>query len=299
MTDRYAVIGNPISHSKSPQIHKMFAEQTGQDISYEKIESPLDGFAATIERLRKEGYKGCNVTVPFKFEAFQLATRLSPHADIAHAANTLKLNFDGDTIFGDNTDGFGLVRDITQNLKFKIAGKRVLLLGAGGAADGVALPLSSQQPHQIVIANRTVEKAQAIEMKAKNTPQLFITPVVSSSYPNLARDLIEDLRRGTKTHTNNLKISKNQFDLVINATSTGLLNEMPPLPSDIFAPGALAYDMMYGRETPFMKFAREHGAEIVTDGLGMLVEQAAESFFIWRGVRPATAPVIAALRMQR
>jgi shikimate dehydrogenase len=299
MTDRYAVIGNPIAHSKSPQIHKMFAEQTDQDISYEAILAPLDGFAATIERLRKEGYKGCNVTVPFKFEAFQMATQLSPHADIAHAANTLKLNFDGDTIFGDNTDGFGLVRDITQNLKFKIAGKRVLLLGAGGAADGVALPLSSQQPHQIVIANRTVEKAQAIEMKARNTPQLFITPVVSSSYPNLARDLIEDLRRGTETHANNLNLSENQFDLVINATSAGLKDEMPDIPKTIFAPGALAYDMMYGRETPFMRFAREHGAAVVSDGLGMLIEQAAESFYIWRGVRPETTPVIAALRKQQ
>lgn len=296
MTDRYAVIGHPIAHSKSPLIHQMFAEQTGQDISYEKIEAPLDGFVAKIGELRKAGYKGCNVTVPFKFEAFQIATRLSPHADIAHAANTLKLNFDGDTIFGDNTDGFGLVRDITQNLKFKITGKRVLLLGAGGAADGVILPLSSQQPHRIVIANRTVKKALAIEMKARNSPQLFITPVVSSSYPNLANALIEDLRRGTNKHVNNLNLSDNQFDLVINATSTGLTDSDIPLPKNIFAPGALAYDMMYGRETPFMKFAREHGAAVISDGLGMLVEQAAESFFLWRGVRPETAPVIAALR---
>lgn len=301
MTDRYAVIGNPISHSKSPQIHKMFAEQTGQDISYEAILAPLDGFAATVERLRAEGYKGCNVTVPFKFEAFNVATELSERAQAAQAVNTLK--FSDDTIFGDNTDGVGLVKDISQNLKYEIAGKRVLLIGAGGAADGVAQSLSSQPLKKIRIANRTVEKAQKIETKFRSTTK-FNTDVSSSSYPGLSivhpglpRDLsYDDLNRGTHTRSSNIDSSENQFDLIIHTTSLGLTDEMPDIPETIFAPGALAYDMMYGRETPFMRFARKHGAAVVSDGLGMLVEQAAESFFIWRGIRPLTAPVVTALR---
>jgi shikimate dehydrogenase len=270
MTDRYAVIGNPIAHSKSPQIHAMFAKQTGQGISYEAILAPLDGFAATVERLRKEGYKGCNVTVPFKFEALQLSTRLIGRAQVAQAVNTLK--FEGDTILGDNTDGFGLVRDITKNFGFDIEGKHVLLMGAGGAAYGVAQPLFDANA-SLAIVNRTVEKAQQmIEAFGKQTQ------ISACTYEH---------------------IGNNQFDIVINATSSGLSDEMPALPPGIFAPGALAYDMMYGRETPFMKFAREHGAAVVSDGLGMLVEQAAESFFLWRGVRPDTAPVIAALRKQQ
>ena len=286
MTDRYAVIGNPIAHSKSPQIHKMFAQQTGQDISYEAILAPLDGFAATIERLRKEGYKGCNVTVPFKFEAFQLATQLTVHADVAHAVNTLKLNFDGDTILGDNTDGMGLVRDIQFNLGITLKNKRVLLIGAGGAASGVTLPLAHAGAN-ITIVNRTEDKARTLA-----TRSAFIES--NSKYDT-----------ATKNYTGNLKVIGchyndlvgQQFDVVINATSAGLTNEMPDIPKTIFASGALAYDMMYGRDTPFMRFAREHGAAVVSDGLGMLVEQAAESFFIWRGVRPETAPVIAALRL--
>jgi shikimate dehydrogenase len=271
MTDRYAVIGNPIAHSKSPQIHKMFAEQTGQDISYEKIEASLDGFAATVERLRKEGYKGCNVTVPFKFEAFQLATQLTPLADVAQAVNTLKLNFDGDTILGDNTDGTGLVRDILFNLGITLNNKRVLLIGAGGAANGVSLPLVHAGT-KLTIVNRTAEKAQT-----------------------LASSLISD--KSIISGCGFDEIGSQQFDVVINATSAGLTDSDIPLPPTIFAPGALAYDMMYGRETPFMKFAREHGAAVVSDGLGMLVEQAAESFFIWRGLPPKTAPLIAALRL--
>ena len=270
MTDRYAVIGNPISHSKSPLIHKMFAEQTGQDISYEAIPAQLDGFAATIERLRKEGYKGCNVTVPFKFEAFKLATRLSVHADVAHAVNTLKFNFDGDTILGENTDGAGLVRDILFNLGMALNNKPVLLIGAGGAAYGVALPLAHAGA-KLTIVNRTADKAQALAASL-SSPQSSIS---SGSFDEIAGQ---------------------QFDAVINATSAGLTGSELPLPPTIFAHGSLAYDMMYGRETPFMKFAREHGAAMVSDGLGMLVEQAAESFFIWRGVRPDTAPVIEALR---
>jgi shikimate dehydrogenase len=269
MTDRYAVIGNPIAHSKSPQIHKMFAEQTGQDISYEAILAPLDGFAATVERLRKEGFKGCNVTVPFKFEAYKLASKSHEYVYSEQAANTLK--FDEDTIHGENTDGTGLVRDIQSNLGISLNNRRVLLMGAGGAADGVVLPLRDAGA-QLTIVNRTVNKAR--ELAARKSPD----SISACSYDELAGK---------------------QFGIVINATSAGLTDSNLPLPSTIFAPGALAYDMMYGRETPFMAFARANGAAMVSDGLGMLVEQAAESFFIWRDVRPETAPVIAALRKQQ
>jgi shikimate dehydrogenase len=268
MTDKYAVIGNPIAHSKSPQIHKLFAQQTGQDISYEAVLAPLDGFAATVERLRKAGYKGCSVTVPFKFEASQLATKLTERAQAAKAVNTLK--FDDDNILGDNTDGAGLVRDIENNLGVQLRDKRVLLVGAGGAAYGAALPLLQADVNKLSISNRTIEKAE-----------------------NLAASLVHKFKN---VDVFEFSPDRREFDLVVNATSSGLRDELPILPPTIFAPGALAYDMMYGRETPFMKFAREQGAAIVSDGLGMLVEQAAEAFFIWRGVRPETAPVIAALR---
>ncbi len=269
MTDRYAVIGNPIAHSKSPQIHKMFAEQTGQDIGYEAILAPLDGFAATVEQLRKDGYKGCNVTVPFKQNAYQLSNQkqyLSYDVVHARAANTLEFKRDG--VHLHNTDGIGLTRDIQDNLGVPLRGKRVLLMGAGGAARGVLSPLRDAGAN-ITVANRTVDKAVILAER-------FV--VSSCSYGELA---------------------EKHFDVIINATSTGLSDEMPPLPAGIFAPGALAYDMMYGRETPFMKFARKNGAATVSDGLGMLVEQAAESFFIWRGVRPTTATVIASLRKRQ
>jgi len=283
MTDRYAVIGNPVSHSKSPHIHRMFAEQTGQDISYEALLAPLDGFAATIERLRKGGYKGCNVTVPFKFEAFKLATALSERAQVAQAVNTLK--FDGEAILGDNTDGTGLVCDIQQNLKFTLPGGSVLLLGAGGAAWGVSLPLLETGAN-IHIYNRTASKAQELS----HGLQIFL------KHDLYAR---KGLKHGLPSFVNSYaELSNKQFNFIINATSAGLTDSEIPLPDTIFAPGALAYDMMYGRETPFMKFARKHGAR-AEDGLGMLVEQAAESFYIWRGMRPDTAPVIAALRKQQ
>lgn len=277
MTDRYAVIGNPVSHSKSPLIHAMFAQQTGQDISYEAILAPLDGFAATVERLRKEGYTGCNVTVPFKLQASNFANDRATEVLEANAANTL--TFDGETIKAYNTDGVGLVRDIEHNLGVSLQGKRVLLMGAGGAARGVQMPLVLAKVRRLVIANRTLEKAKEMLMHG---PQFYEDRFGIEISPKTYDDLHEE-----------------QFDVVINATSSGLTDEMPPLPHGIFAPGALAYDMMYGRETPFMKFAREHGAAIVTDGLGMLVEQAAESFYIWRGVRPETAPVSATLRKQQ
>jgi shikimate dehydrogenase len=265
MTDKYAVIGNPIAHSKSPLIHRMFAEQTGQDISYEAILSPLDGFAETVERLRREGYKGCNVTVPFKFEAFKLAANRSDRTQSAQAVNTL--SFNDNAISGDNTDGLGLVRDIEHNLGFDLKNKQVLLMGTGGAAYGVAADLL-QSNAMLTVGYRTEEKARWFMTQ-------FREIVTIVGYSNITAE---------------------QFDIVINATSSGLSDEMPPLPPGIFAPGALAYDMMYGRETPFMKFAREQGAAVVADGLGMLVEQAAEAFFIWRGVRPDTAPVLAMLR---
>ena len=291
MTDRYAVIGNPISHSKSPLIHTQFAYQTGQDLSYEAIFAPLDGFRDTVLTLRDEGCRGVNVTVPFKFEAFQLATQLTVRAQAAQAVNTLK--FDGTEIIGDNTDGAGLIADIERNLDFKLQDKRVLLMGAGGAAYGVALPLLNAGA-VITVANRTEDKAHKLAA-------VFAAygPIQGSSY---------------------IALAGSQFDSVINATSSSLADSLPPLPrgeivsplsspntpipigenvkrGGIFAPNALAYDMMYGKETPFLLFAKEQGAARLADGLGMLVEQAAESFFLWRNVRPDTAPVIAKLRL--
>ncbi len=268
MTDRYAVIGNPIEHSKSPLIHAAFAKQTGQDISYERILAPLDGFAETVNWLRKEGYKGCNVTVPFKFEAYALCNMRSDQANLAGAVNTMI--FDENKIIGHNTDGDGLVNDITQNLKRVIRGARVLLLGAGGAAEGVFQPLLVERPETMVVANRTLSKAESVVSKSHDKAW----PAVASTFDGLAG---------------------RQFDIIINATSTGLTDTELPIPSTIFAKGCLAYDMMYGRETPFMRIAREQGAQ-VADGLGMLVEQAAVAFSLWRGVCPETAPVIASLR---
>lgn len=269
MTDKYAVIGNPIGHSKSPIIHQAFAAQTGEDISYEAILAQLDGFEVSVRSLIAQGYKGANVTVPFKLEALQLVNIPSGRAHDAGAVNTLR--FLENEIRGDNTDGVGLVRDIQQNLGVKIAGKRILLLGAGGAAQGVLHPLLDESLAQLVIANRTLDKAQLMLKKILERRAFMVT---AQSFDGL---------------------ESAQFDIVINATSTGLSDTALPIPSSIFAKGCLAYDMMYGRETPFMKQAREAGAQ-VADGLGMLVEQAAEAFYIWRGVRPVTQPVIQQLR---
>jgi shikimate dehydrogenase len=245
----------------------MFAEQTGQDMSYEAIESPLDGFAATIQRLRDTGYKGCNITVPFKHEAYKLAHEHSGRARAAHAVNTFI--FQDGIILGDNTDGIGLVTDIEQNLACKFLFKRVLLMGAGGAAHGVIWHLFNTGA-AIIIANRNMDKAEQLAAEFEGYGTVF-----AKSYAALAGQ---------------------QFDIVINATSSGLTDSLPPLPDGLFKPGALAYDMMYGKETPFLRFAREQGAAQLADGLGMLVEQAAVAFQKWRGVNPDTAPVIAQLR---
>jgi len=253
----------------------MFREQTGEDISYEAILSPLDGFASTIENLRKEGFNGCNVTVPFKHEAFQLSEP-THRANVTEAVNTLK--FESGKIIGDNTDGIGLIRDIEQNLGIQLRNKRILLIGAGGAAHGVLHLLLEAAQAPLVIYNRTLEKAVSLKK-------------VFEQSERFSSHLIMAVQFG--------KLGKEQFDVVINATSAGLTGSEIPLPETVFSAGALAYDMMYGRETPFMKFSRAHGAAVVTDGLGMLVEQAAESFLIWRGVNPDTAPVITALRNQQ
>lgn len=272
MTDKYAVIGNPIAHSKSPQIHTMFAQQTGQDISYEAILAPLEGFKAKVYQLRDSGYMGCNVTVPFKLEAWRLATSTVRALD-AEAVNTL--TFKNGEIFGDNTDGVGLVRDIKQNRGIDLTNKHILLVGAGGAAQGVLHPLLEASKKPLVISNRSLEKAISLKKTIEQHERFSRFSVKAVEFGDLSGE---------------------QFDVVINATSAGLKDEMPDIPKTIFAPGALAYDMMYGRETPFMKFARANGAAVVADGLGMLVEQAAESFHIWRDRRPDTRPVIAALR---
>jgi shikimate dehydrogenase len=264
MTDRYAVFGHPIAHSKSPQIHAAFARQTGQDMAYEAILAPLDGFADCVAQFIAAGGRGANVTVPFKEEAFKLASRLSARAQRAGAVNTF--TFDADGILGDNTDGAGLVADLTRNLHFSIAGKRILLLGAGGAARGVVGPLLDQQPAMLVIANRTVSRAQELA-------ELFDRNVRACGF----------------------EAADTPFDLVINATAASLAGDLPPLSPRVFTPDTLAYDMMYGRDTPFLDFARSHGAR-TADGLGMLVEQAAEAFSLWRGLRPDTPPVIAMLR---
>ncbi len=270
MTDRYAVIGNPVAHSQSPRIHAKFAESTGEDIAYGSILAPPDAFVGSVLAFIAQGGKGLNVTVPFKEEAYLLATVRSPRAQSAQAVNTLM--FRGPQIHGDNTDGWGLTRDLALNLAFSLKGRRVLLLGAGGAARGVLLPLLEEGPARLVIANRTGAKAS----------QLLVT--LPAAYAQTARAVsFEGLAGET-------------FDLVINATSAGLTDALLPLPSGLFSTESLAYDMVYGRETAFMRQARADGAARVSDGLGMLVEQAAESFFLWRGVRPQTASVLAALR---
>lgn len=272
MSDRYAVVGNPVGHSKSPLIHAAFARQTGQDIAYDRLLAPLDAFAVTAQQFFHEGGHGLNVTVPFKREAWDLVDECEGGALSAEAVNTIKRV--GNRLIGYNTDGKGLLADLERNLGAAISGKRVLLMGAGGASYGVLQPLLERKPDLLVVANRTLEKAERLVRHFHQYTAAVPQGVAARAYESL----------GGQT-----------FDLVVNATSAGLEGGMPPLPENLFAPGAIAYDMVYGLETRFLAFARARGVRCA-DGLGMLVEQAAESFLIWRGVRPDTAPVIAQLR---
>lgn len=266
---RYAVMGNPVAHSKSPVIHQMFARQLRIPLEYTAIQVEPGGFVQAVDQFRANSGRGVNVTVPFKLDAFRLADRKSARAELAGAVNTLKFEPDG-TLFGDNTDGAGLVHDLTHNLRLHLKGKRVLLLGAGGAARGVLAPLLKLHPAVLVIANRTAAKA---------------------------RDLAEEFASQGKVEGGGFdELGGQRFDLVINATAASLKGEVPLLHAHVFNANATAYDMMYGDHTPFMTWSENHGAAEVTDGLGMLVEQAAESFLLWHGKRPDTRAVIAALR---
>ncbi|MBA3776210.1 MAG: shikimate dehydrogenase [Betaproteobacteria bacterium] len=264
MSDHYAVIGNPIGHSRSPLIHGAFAKTTGQDLEYTAIEGPLDGFAAVVHSFRANGGRGLNVTAPFKLQAFELATDKLERAQLAGAANALK--FERDRVFADNFDGVGLVNDIQRNLSVALKGKRVLMLGAGGAARGALLPFLAEQPAELTIANRTVEKAQELARAVGAGSR-----IVGCGYRDIA----------------------GSFDIVVNATSASLKGELPPIAPDVFATDALAYELVYGKGlTPFLRLAQNAGVKRLADGVGMLVEQAAEAFVWWRGVRPQTRTLI-------
>lgn len=263
MADRYAVIGHPVAHSRSPWIHERFARSTGQDLEYGRIDATPEAFAAAVEAFRSAGGKGLNVTLPHKEAAFRLCRKASARAGAAGAVNTLVL---GEAISGDNTDGAGLVRDVESNEGYRLRGRRVLLLGAGGAARGVVGALLEAGVARLAVANRTVERAHALAARFPG--------VTSCKFRDLAGE---------------------RFDVVVNATSAGLEHAALPLPAGLLAEGVLAYEMVYGRDTPFLAAARAGGAR-TRDGLGMLVEQAAESFLVWRGVRPETRAVLAELR---
>jgi shikimate dehydrogenase len=267
--DQYAVMGHPIAHSQSPRIHTLFAAQTGQNLEYRAILVEPGDFVAAARAFQADGGKGLNVTVPFKQDAWVFADLLSARAERAGAVNTLSFGSSG--VQGDNTDGPGLVRDLTVNHRYPLAEKRILLLGAGGAARGILQPLLAEKPAQLVIANRTAEKALGLALRFNDLGR-----VSACGFAELA---------------------ERRFDLIINATAAGLDDAVPPLPDDVLAAEGWCYDLMYGREpTAFVRWGREHGASQSLDGLGMLVEQAAEAFHLWRGVWPDTAPVIAALR---
>lgn len=268
MKDRYAVVGNPVEHSRSPAIHALFAAQTGQSLVYERLLAPMDGFEAALRAFAADGARGCNITVPFKFDAFALAATRTERAQLAGAVNTLR--FDAGRWAGDNTDGAGLVNDIQRNAGRALAGRQVLLVGAGGAGAGVLGSLIAAGPARITIANRSIDKAQAL----------------AASHAHLGVPLV----------ATTLTDAPAAQDIVINATSTSLAGAASPVDARVLQPGALALDMMYGPKAQgFLDWAAAHGAE-PRDGLGMLVEQAAEAFFFWRGVRPDTAPVLAHLR---
>lgn len=269
MTDRYAVIGNPIEQSKSPLIHIAFAQVTGQDIEYTKMLSPLGDFAASVDGFRATGGRGMNITAPFKLDAFNYATDLASSAQMAGAVNAMK--FEGDRVYAENFDGVGLVRDVVHNLSCPLQGRRVLILGAGGATRGALLPILAQSPAELLIVNRTVAKARELAELA-GQHQMGSVPVQGIGYADL-----DDAA----------------FDVVFNATSASLTAELPPLPASAFAPGCLAYELAYGKGlTPFLRLAQQAGVTQLADGVGMLAEQAAEAFEWWRGVRPQTAAVI-------
>ena len=270
--DQYAVIGHPIEHSRSPHIHARFAEQTGQAMAYHRQLAPLDGFASTLQALVAGGLRGSNVTVPFKFEAYALAAHRTPRAELAQAANTLR--FDADGWWADNTDGVGLVRDIQDHAGVALAGKRVLLIGAGGAAAGVLGPLVEALPAELVVVNRSADRADLLIERHAELARLLDVPLLTRP--------IDDCGLG--------------YDVLINASASSLAGQAAPVAASALRPGCLALDMMYGAAAlPFLAWAEAHGAH-PRDGLGMLVEQAAESFFAWRGVRPHTTPVLAELR---
>ena len=267
MTDLYAVIGNPIQQSKSPLIHGMYAQATGQDIEYTAIEGPLGGFAGAVDAFRAAGGRGLNITAPFKLDAFAYATERSERAQLAGAANALK--FDGERVLAENFDGVGLMRDVVHNLNTPLKGKRLLLLGAGGAARGALLPFLAEAPAELVIANRSLDKAQEL---ARIATASGAGNVRGCTYADLAGQA---------------------FDVVFNATSASLRAELPPVPASVFAPGALAYELAYGKGlTPFLRLAQSAGVQQLADGVGMLAEQAAEAFEWWRGMRPDTSAVI-------
>jgi shikimate dehydrogenase len=269
VTDAYAVFGNPIGHSKSPRIHAAFARSTGQDMSYGAIEAPLGGFAAALQAFRAGGGKGANVTAPFKLDAYAAAQVLSERARAAKAVNALK--FEDGRVHAENFDGVGLVRDIETNLGFGLEGRRVLLLGAGGAARGAAPAILARKSAALTVANRDLAKAAELGVSF-----IALGPIEACRYEALA-----DLP---------------PFDVVLNSTSASWSGQAPPAPPACFAPGSLAYDLVYGRGlTPFLAQAKAAGAGVLADGVGMLVEQAAEAFLWWRGVRPDTKPVIAEL----
>ena len=274
--DKYYVLGNPIAHSKSPLIHARFAELTGQILQYERLLTPLDGFAATLAQLVQSGARGCNVTVPFKFEAFRASSTQTDRAQLAHAANTLKL--EGSNIHADNTDGVGLVNDIQNNAGVALAGRDVLLIGAGGAGAGVLGPLLAARPRRLVLVNRTRAKADALVER------------------HTAHASLQSVLQKTELLAHDLQGLEGSFDVIINASASSLAGAGVPVDSRVLKPGALAYDMMYGPAAAgFMTWASENGAR-PRDGLGMLVEQAAESFELWRNVRPPSAQVLQEMR---
>ena len=280
--DKYYVLGNPIAHSKSPLIHARFAELTGQTLSYERLLIPLDGFAATLTQLLQSGARGCNVTVPFKFEAFEAATTQTDRAQLAQAANTLALNHPASGgVHADNTDGVGLVNDIQHHAGVALAGRDVLLIGAGGAAAGALAALLAAGPRRLVLANRTLARAAALVARHQAHPSM--------------RSLLQK----TELLAHGLQGLPGDFDVVINASASSLGGAAVPVDGQVLKPGALAYDMMYGPAAAgFMRWASQNGAT-ARDGLGMLVEQAAEAFALWRQVRPSSAQVLQVLHELR